>query len=221
MVGVLDTLAFALEQALHHARDEATRLRLARDVYTFMHLPMVAGVILYALGLKDLLAEAADPATPTWGLPLGDFWGAILFGGVALYLLSLAGCWWLALREVHRPLLAAVVALAVVGPFVFRVPELIALGVLAVITGAGVAWETRREDGVRRRVRQLAPRSRSPPRPSRAGGGGAPLNGVRPCPGRWGHGRRGRVAVRVTARRACPRTSCRSPRRSSSPRCGA
>nr|WP_176739788.1 low temperature requirement protein A [Micromonospora aurantiaca] len=151
-----DTLAFALEQALHHARDEATRLRLARDVYTFMHLPMVAGIILYALGLKDLLAEAADPATPTWGLPLGDFWGAILFGGVALHLLSLAGCWWIALREVHRPLLLAVVALVMVGPFVFRIPELIALGVLAVITGAGVTWETRREDGLRRRVRRLA-----------------------------------------------------------------
>ncbi|WP_254188943.1 hypothetical protein [Micromonospora sp. WMMB482] len=56
----------------------------------------------------------------------------------------------------HRPLLLAVLALAVVGPFVFRVPELIALGVLAVITGAGVAWETRREDGLRRRVRRLA-----------------------------------------------------------------
>ncbi|WP_349875929.1 low temperature requirement protein A [Micromonospora sp. HUAS YX12] len=151
-----DTLAFALEQALHHARDEAARLRMSRDVYTFMHFPMVAGIILYALGLKDLLAEAADPTTPTWGLPLGDFWGAILFGGVALYLLSLAGCWWLALREVHRPLLLTVVALAVAGPFVFRIPELIALGVLAVITGAGVAWETRREDGLRRRVRRLA-----------------------------------------------------------------
>ncbi|WP_308163837.1 low temperature requirement protein A [Micromonospora sp. WMMB482] len=61
-----DTLAFALEQKLHHARDEATRVRMTRDVYTFMHLPMVAGVILYALGLKDLLAEAADPESPSW-----------------------------------------------------------------------------------------------------------------------------------------------------------
>ncbi|WP_431943693.1 low temperature requirement protein A [Micromonospora marina] len=151
-----DTLAFALEQALHHARDQAARVRMTRDVYTFMHLPMVAGIILYALGLKDLLAEAADPRTPPGGLPLGDFWGAILFGGVALYLLSLAGCWWLALREVHRPLLLTVLALAVAGPFVFRVPELYALAALAVITSVGVAWETRSEDGGRRRVRALA-----------------------------------------------------------------
>lgn len=151
-----DTLAFALEQALHHARDRLARLRLSRSVYTFLHLPMVTGTILYALGLKDLLAEIADPRTPPWGWPLGDFWGAVLFGGVALYLLSIAGCWWLAVREVHRPLLVTVAALVVVGPFAFRIPEVAALGVLAALAGAGVTWETRSEDGRRRRVRQLA-----------------------------------------------------------------
>ncbi|WP_435871273.1 low temperature requirement protein A [Micromonospora tulbaghiae] len=151
-----DTLAFAMEQALHHARDRAARLRLARTAYTFLHLPMVAGIILYALGLKDLLAEAVEPNTPSWGLPLGDFWGSILFGGVALHLLSVAGCWWVALREVHWRLLVTVAALAVAGPFVFRIPELVALMALAVLTCAGIAWETRGEDGHRRRVRELA-----------------------------------------------------------------
>ncbi|MFI5832925.1 low temperature requirement protein A [Micromonospora sp. NPDC051300] len=151
-----DTLAFALEQALHHARDRSARLRLARSVYTFLHLPMTTGTILYALGLKDLLAEVADPAVPQWGWPLGGFWGGVLFSGVALYLLSIAGCWWLAEREVHRPLLVTVAALAASAPFAFRVPEVFALGVLAVLTAAGVAWETRSEDGRRRRVRQLA-----------------------------------------------------------------
>ncbi|WP_347405408.1 low temperature requirement protein A [Micromonospora sp. WMMD980] len=151
-----DTLAFALEQALHQARDRAARLRLTRDVYTFLHLPMIVGTILFALGLKDLLAEAAAPENPSWGLPLGGFWVTVFYGGIGLYLLSLAGCWWLALREVHRPLLATVVALAAVAPLVAPIPELIALGVLAVLTVAGVAWETRSENGRRRRVRELA-----------------------------------------------------------------
>ncbi|WP_175441248.1 low temperature requirement protein A [Micromonospora humi] len=151
-----DTLAFALEQALHHARDRTARLRLARAVYTFLHLPMTTGTILYALGLKDLLAEVADPATPTWGWALGGFWGGVLYGGVALYLLSIVGCWWLAVREVHRPLLVAVGALVASTPIAFRVPEVAALGVLALLTAAGVAWETRSENGRRRRVRQLA-----------------------------------------------------------------
>ncbi|MFG1674922.1 low temperature requirement protein A [Micromonospora sp. NPDC049282] len=151
-----DTLAFALEQALHHARDKGARLRLARAVYTYLHLPMVAGTILFALGLKDLLAEVADPATPPWGWPVGGFWGGVLFAGVCLYLLSIAGCWWLAVHEVHRALLVTVVVLAAAGPLAFRLPEVGALGVLAVLTVAGVGWETRSENDHRRRVRQLA-----------------------------------------------------------------
>ncbi|MFG1719419.1 low temperature requirement protein A [Micromonospora sp. B006] len=151
-----DTFSFALEQALHKARDEEARIRITRDVYTFLHLAMVAGIVLFALGLKDLLVEAADTSTPDWGPPLGNFWGVVMYGGVALYLLGLARCWWLALREVRRPLLLTVVALAVVGPIAFQIAELMALAVLAIITGAGVAWETGRENGYRRRIRQLA-----------------------------------------------------------------
>ncbi|MBB5115217.1 low temperature requirement protein LtrA [Micromonospora echinospora] len=151
-----DTLSFALEQALHQARDRAARLRLARTVYTFLHLPMVAGIILFALGLKDLLAEATSPATPAWGPPLGTFWAGILFGGVGLYLLSIAACWWLADRRVRPPLLVTVLLLVAAVPAVAPLHELNALVVLAVLTAAGVAWETRGENGHRRRVRQLA-----------------------------------------------------------------
>jgi low temperature requirement protein LtrA len=151
-----DTLAYALEQSLHHARDPATRLRLCRDVYTFLHLPLIAGTILFALGLKDLLADAASPETPTWGPPLGGFWVTILFGGVGLYLLSLVGCALVALREVHWPLVVTVVALAVVAPVVAPIPELVSLFVLAAIVTVGVVVETFQEDGRRRQVRQLA-----------------------------------------------------------------
>ncbi|MEU4793312.1 low temperature requirement protein A [Micromonospora tulbaghiae] len=151
-----DTLAFALEQALHQARDRTARLRLARTAYTFMHLPMIAGIILFALGLKDLLAEATSSSTPEWGPPLGVFWGGILFGGVGLYLLSLAGCWWLAERRMRIPLLVTVLVLVVAVPAAARLHELNALVVLAVLTGVGIGWETRSEDGHRRRVRELA-----------------------------------------------------------------
>ncbi|PSK64943.1 hypothetical protein B0E53_03108 [Micromonospora sp. MH33] len=151
-----DTLAYALEQALHRARDPAARLRLARDVYTFLHLPLIAGVILFALGLKDLLAESASPETPYWGEPLGGFWVTVFYGGVGLYLLSLVGCALVALRAVHWPLLITVVVLAAVAPFAAPLPELAALGLLAVLTTIGVIAETFSEDGRRRQVRQLA-----------------------------------------------------------------
>ncbi|NES12226.1 low temperature requirement protein A [Micromonospora sp. PPF5-17] len=151
-----DTLAFALEQALHHARDPATRLHLARDAYTFLHLPMIAGIIFFALALKDLLAEAAEPGSPPWGVPLGGFWISVFYGGVALHLLSVAACAYLALRTVRWPLLLAVVVLVGVAPLAARLPELAALAVLAVLTVAAITAETLSENGRRRQVRQLA-----------------------------------------------------------------
>ncbi|SBT44599.1 low temperature requirement protein A [Micromonospora auratinigra] len=151
-----DTVAFALEQALHHARDARARFRLARDAYTFLHLPMIAGVIFFALSLKDLLAEAADPASPRWGQPLGGFWITVLYGGVGLYLLSVAGCGYLALRSVRWPLLLGPLLLAGIAPLAAPLPELVSLILLAVILLAVVVAETLSEDGRRRQVRQLA-----------------------------------------------------------------
>ncbi|MFG2055861.1 low temperature requirement protein A [Micromonospora sp. NPDC048930] len=151
-----DTLAFAMEQALHHARDPAARLHLARDVYTLLHLPLIAGVIFFALGLKDLLAEAAAPNTPPWGEPLGGFWISVLYGGVALYLLSVAACAFAALRRVCWPLLVAVLALAGVAPLGAVLPELVALILLAALLLVAIGVETMSEDGRRRQVRQLA-----------------------------------------------------------------
>jgi len=54
--------------------------RLARDAYNYLHLPMVAGIVLFALGLKTTLGhvdEALD-TVPAVGL----------CGGAALYLLA-------------------------------------------------------------------------------------------------------------------------------------
>jgi low temperature requirement protein LtrA len=151
-----DTTAVALEQALHRARDPATRRHLARDVYTFLHLALIAGVIFFALGLKDLLAEVAAPDTPTWGEPLGGLRIAVLYGGVIVYLLSVVGCEFLALRRMCWPLLVAVPVLAAVAPLAGAVPEVVALLLLAALLLVAVGIETLTEGGWRRRVRQLA-----------------------------------------------------------------
>ncbi|MGW1058053.1 low temperature requirement protein A [Micromonospora rubida] len=151
-----DTLALAVEQALHRARDPAARARLARDAYTYLHLPIIAGVIFFALGIKDVLAEAADPETPAWGDPLGPFWILILYGGVALYLLSLVGCGMVALRVLRWPLLVEVALLAVLAPVAVRLPELQALVLLALVCVSVTVGETLGGRRRRNRVRQLA-----------------------------------------------------------------
>ncbi|WP_428964484.1 low temperature requirement protein A [Micromonospora fluostatini] len=151
-----DTLAPAAEQALHATRDPTARGRLARDVYTYLHLPIVAGIILFALGIKDLLVEAADPVSPPWGEPLGGFWIAVLYGGVALYLLSLVVCGLRALRVLRWRSLVAVAVLGALAPVGARIAALHALLLLALVCVGLVLWGTRGEGSRRARVRQVA-----------------------------------------------------------------
>ncbi|HEX8099363.1 MAG TPA: low temperature requirement protein A [Actinomycetota bacterium] len=58
----------------------ATRAALARDAYSYLHLPMVAGIVLFAFGLTTALHDT------TGSLAMVPALG--LVGGVALYLLA-------------------------------------------------------------------------------------------------------------------------------------
>jgi low temperature requirement protein LtrA len=72
---------YAVEgQRLLSAASGATRFRLARDVYQYLHLPLIAGIVLFALGLKKTIEEVGDP--------LDTVPAVALCGGLALYFLS-------------------------------------------------------------------------------------------------------------------------------------
>jgi low temperature requirement protein LtrA len=72
-------LLLAAEHRLLEVHGQA-RVRLALEAYTYGHLPIVAGIVLAALGVEGVLAHAEEIK------PLGAFYAAALFGGVALYL---------------------------------------------------------------------------------------------------------------------------------------
>jgi low temperature requirement protein LtrA len=71
-----DYVALAAERRLIRAQGHE-RATLARDSYSYLHLPMVAGIVLVALGVKKTLAHVGDP--------LGIIPAVALCGGVALY----------------------------------------------------------------------------------------------------------------------------------------
>lgn len=80
-------VAARAEEALAAATGRA-RNALARDAFTFLHLPMVTGVVLVALGLKKAMTYVADtgqyPAgTPLSGIPL---WALTI--GVVMFVLA-------------------------------------------------------------------------------------------------------------------------------------
>ena len=74
-----DVVAIAAEKRFTTA-SVAERNDLARDSYNYFHLPMVAGIVLMALGLKKVFAGLDVTLKPTIT--------TALFGGVALYLLG-------------------------------------------------------------------------------------------------------------------------------------
>ncbi|MHA7261945.1 low temperature requirement protein A [Arthrobacter sp. TMN-37] len=81
-----DVMAIAAEHVLARLRGRA-RSALAVDAYTYLHLPLIAGVVLSALGVEDALAHLDETSGYGW---LGA--GALL-GGTALYLLAHAAFW--------------------------------------------------------------------------------------------------------------------------------
>jgi low temperature requirement protein LtrA len=140
-----DVVALVAERRLHHASPGRERNEVARDSYSYLHFPMVAGIVLLALGLKKSLEHVGDPlhAVPA----------AALLGGVALYLIAHVAFRW---RNVHRfsaqRLLVAVVLVALL-PFAVAIPALAVLALVLVLLAALIAYETVRFADLRDRLR--------------------------------------------------------------------
>ena len=125
------------------------RLRIARDSYSYLHLPMIAGIVLVALGVKKTLGDVDEP--------LKTIPSVALFGGVAVYY---AGHLGFRLRNVHtlnRPRLVALVVCLALIPLGTEVDAIIALALGAVVTSAVIAYEAIRYAEARARVRHETP----------------------------------------------------------------
>ncbi len=137
----------ALVSARRLASAEAGRMRneLARDSYSFIHFPMVAGIILFALGLKTTIGRVADPldAVPAFAL----------LGGVAIYLMGLVAFRYRHVHTLNRRRLALAVALFALIAVALEIAALAILAILAVLIWAVIAFETRGYGEGRTRVR--------------------------------------------------------------------
>jgi len=74
-----DVYAVSAQRQLSEASG-AARARLARDYYSYLHLPMIAGIVLFALGLKKTIEQVGDP--------LATVPAVALCGGLSLYFLT-------------------------------------------------------------------------------------------------------------------------------------
>jgi low temperature requirement protein LtrA len=139
-----DLAMLTAERRLSAAQGEE-RARLARDSYTYLHLPMVAGIIFAALGLKQTLAHVGEP--------LGTIPAVALCGGVALYLLGHNA---FRLRDegsVSVPRLVVTILCCVLILVAVSVPSVITLAVLTVLLCGLAAFETASSREFRRELR--------------------------------------------------------------------
>ena len=138
-----DVVAPVAERVLTRARGQ-TRAALARDSYTYLHFPMVVGIIYTALGMKKVVNYVADTTQHDLGHPLAMVPLVALYGGVVLYLLAHI-CF--RLRNIHslnKQRLGLAVLLVVLLPVVARIPALAALGVLTGLMVALIVYEVTR-----------------------------------------------------------------------------
>ncbi|MEU4368674.1 low temperature requirement protein A [Micromonospora chersina] len=126
-----DVARFAAEQALERVAG-TRRALLGRDAYSFLHLPMMTGLILVALGLKKVLGElqvGSDKPTPLFTL-------LVLHGGVALYLLGLVLFEIRTLRILGRSPVLGIGLVVGLAPLAPHLPVLADLALLAAAVGA-------------------------------------------------------------------------------------
>lgn len=151
-----DALSLALEQTLHRTRDPDQRTALARDLYIYLHLPLVTGIILFALGLKRYLAVIAEPHGDPWRVRALGLDNRVLFAGVIIYIVGLLALWVRVSRRVRLWPAVTVLALAIALLPAGQLPAVAGLGVLATACVALLLVGLRAADPVRRRVRQVA-----------------------------------------------------------------
>ena len=139
-----DLFVLVAERRLSEAKG-AERARLARDSYPYLHLPMVAGIILVALGIKTTLAHVGDP--------LGTIPAVALCGGVAIYLLGHNAFRLRDVGSVSVPRLVVTILCCALIPVAVSVPSLVTLAILAGLMCVLAAFETATSREFRRELR--------------------------------------------------------------------
>jgi len=154
-----DVLAVLSQQQLAHASGGA-QTQLARDYYRYLHLPMIAGIVLFALGLHGTIASVSDP--------LGGVSAFALCGGLALYFLTHVVQRFRLVSFIRRTSdvrpgwigpgrLVAGVAMLVLIPVALALPALASLALAAAVCCGLIAWDLVHYRSERVEVRRARP----------------------------------------------------------------
>lgn len=130
-----DVVALISARRLGEAEEGRVQNELARDSYSYIHLLMVAGIVLMAFGLKVTIGHHADALhyVPAFAL----------LGGLAVYLLGLVAFRYRQVHTLNRRRLGLAIVLLLLVPVATAMPALISLAVAVVLLWTMIAYEHR------------------------------------------------------------------------------
>ena len=140
-----DIVALVAERRLTEASPKEQG-PLARDSYSYLHFPMIAGIVLVALGMKKTLTGVDEP--------LKDYAAFALCGGLALYLIGHIAFRWRNVGTLNRHRTVAVVVLLALIPVATQADALVALAAVTAVLIVLIAYEAIRFREARERVRK-------------------------------------------------------------------
>ncbi|HEX7834610.1 MAG TPA: low temperature requirement protein A, partial [Pseudolysinimonas sp.] len=111
------------------------RAGLATDAYTYLHMALVAGIVITALGIEQAMHAIEGLAAP------GLFGAFALGSGIALYIAGTAFIWRRVSGEWALIRLGGATLSVLVIPALAILPAIVGLGIMAVIVGVIVGAE--------------------------------------------------------------------------------
>jgi low temperature requirement protein LtrA len=146
-----DVVALVAARRLERAEVGRVQNEMARDSYSYLHFPMVAGIVLVALGMKKTLGEVEDPlkVVPAFAL----------LGGMAAYLLAHVAFRYRHIHTINRQRMLLAVLLVAFLPVAIEIPALATVAVVTALAWLLIVYETRNYGERRAQVRheELAP----------------------------------------------------------------
>jgi low temperature requirement protein LtrA len=150
-----DVISYVASRVLVEAEAGLTRNTLARDGYSYLHFPLVAGIVAVAVGLHDVLVHPGEPLTAVTS--------AALFGGTALYLLAHVAFYRRCTGNLKPHRLLVGIVLAALVPVGTELDGLASAGLVTALTIALILYETIRFGEARRQIRRDLAHGHTPP----------------------------------------------------------
>lgn len=168
-----DVIAIFAERLLAKLQG-GDRSRMGRDSYSYLHFPMIVGIVLLALGFKKTMGYIADYQHPDHG-PWGHLSATAAIAlclGPAMYLIAHIAFRLRNIRTINKPRAVKAVILVAMIPLCMILPAIVSIGLVALLFSLLVLFEVKHYAEARHRIRHAEGHASAHPAPAQEVGVG-------------------------------------------------